>query len=60
MEFSRQEYQSGLPFPTPEDLPDRSIEPTSPMSPVLQADSLSLNHWGSPWALQAYAFVKTN
>ena len=30
MEFSRQEYCSGLPFPTPRDLPDPGIEPTSP------------------------------
>ena len=37
MEFSRQEYWSGLPFPTPGDLPDPGIEPGSP---ALQADSL--------------------
>ena len=37
MEFSRQEYWSGLPFPFPEDLPHPEIEPRSP---VLQADSL--------------------
>ena len=37
MEFSRQEYWSGLPFPSPEDLPDPGIEPESP---ALQADSL--------------------
>ena len=30
MEFSRQEYWSGLPFPPPGDLPDPRIEPTSP------------------------------
>ena len=30
MEFSRQEYWSGLPFPTPGDLPDLGIEPMSP------------------------------
>ena len=30
MEFSRQEYQNGLPFPTPEDLPDPGIEPVCP------------------------------
>ena len=30
MEFSRQEYWSGLPFPLPEDLPDPGIEPVSP------------------------------
>ena len=35
MEFSRQEYWSGLPFPTPRDLPDLGIEPMSPVSPAL-------------------------
>ena len=30
MGFSRQEYWSGLPFPSPEDLPDLGIEPGSP------------------------------
>ena len=37
MEFSRQEYWSALPFPSPGDLPNPGIEPRSP---VLQADSL--------------------
>ena len=37
MEFSRQEYWSGLPFPSPGDLPDPGIEPGSP---TLQAVSL--------------------
>ena len=32
MEFSRQEYWSGLSFPSPEDLPDPGIEPWSPAS----------------------------
>ena len=36
MELSRQEYWTGLPFPSPGDLPDPGIEP---MSPALQADS---------------------
>ena len=36
-EFSRQEYWSGLLFPSPGDLPDPGIEP---MSPALQADPL--------------------
>ena len=40
MGFSRQEYWSGLPFPPPGDLPNPGIEPTSPVSPALQADSL--------------------
>ena len=33
--FFRQEYWSGLSFPTPGDLPDPGIEPTSLMSPAL-------------------------
>ena len=37
MGFLRQEYWSGLPFPSPGDLPDPGIEPGSP---ELQADSL--------------------
>ena len=40
MEFSRQEYWSGLPFPSPGDLPDPWIEPTSP---ALHEDSLPLS-----------------
>ena len=30
MGFSRQEYRSGLPFPSPGDLPDSGIEPVPP------------------------------
>ena len=45
MGFSRQEYWSGLPFPSPGDLPDPGIEPGSP---ALQADSLPTNLWGKP------------
>ena len=37
MEFSRQEYWNGLPFPSPGDLPNPGIEPGSP---TLQGDSL--------------------
>ena len=37
MEFSKQEYLSGLPFPSLGDPPDPGIEP---MSPALQADAL--------------------
>ena len=37
MEFSRQEYWSGLPLPSPGDLPNPGIEPRSP---ALPADSL--------------------
>ena len=35
MEFSRSEYQSGLPGPPPEDLPHPGIEPVLPVSPAL-------------------------
>ena len=37
MGLSKQQYWSGLPFPSPGDLPDPGIEPTSP---ALQVDSL--------------------
>ena len=33
--FSRQEYLSGLPFPTPRDLPEAGIESASPVSPAV-------------------------
>ena len=39
--FFRQEYWSGLPCSSPGDLPDPGIEPACPVSPALQADSLS-------------------
>ena len=38
MGFSRQEYWSGLPFPSPGDLPDPGIEPRFP---ALEADALT-------------------
>ena len=40
MGFSRQEYWSELPCPSPGDLPNPGIEPASPMSLELQVDSL--------------------
>ena len=45
MGFSRQEYWSGLPFPSPGDLPNPGIEP---WSPALQADALSSEPPGKP------------
>ena len=42
MEFSRQEYWSGLPFPSPGDLPNPGIEP------ALQADALPFELLGKP------------
>ena len=43
--FSRQEHLSGLPFPSPGDLPDPGIEPRSP---TLQADALTSEPLGKP------------
>ena len=48
MGFSRQEYWSGLPFPSPGDLPDPGIEFKSPVAPALQADSLPRASPGKP------------
>ena len=45
MGFSRQECWSGLPFPSPGDLPDPGNEPGSP---ALQADTLSSEPLGKP------------
>ena len=45
MGFSRQEYWSGLPFPSPGDLLDPGIEPRSP---ILQADTLTSEPPGKP------------
>ena len=49
MGFSRQEYWSGLPFPSPGDLPNPGIEPGSP---ALQADALSSEPPGKPQTLK--------
>ena len=46
--FSRQEYRSGLPFPSPGDLPDPEVEPRSP---ALQVDSLPSEPPGEPCKL---------
>ena len=48
--FSKQEYWSGLPFSSPEDLPDPGIEPRSP---ALQAGSLPFELQGSPCGFMA-------
>ena len=46
MGFSRQECWSGLPFPSPGDLPEPGIEPGSP---ALQADALPFEPPGKPY-----------
>ena len=56
VEFSRQKYWSGLPFPSPGDFPNPGIEPRSP---ALQADALPTEPPGKPkntWA--AYPFSR--
>ena len=45
MGFSRQEYWSGLPFPSPGDIPNPGFEPRSP---ALQADALQSEPAGKP------------
>ena len=44
MEFSRQEFWNGLPFPTPGDLPDPGIETTSLASPASACRFFTLRH----------------
>ena len=51
--FSSQEYWSGLPFPSPADLPDPGIEPRSP---ALQADSLPTELQGKPEIVHCICF----
>ena len=48
MEFSRQEYWSGLPFPSPGDLPDPRIKPMSPAFPALAGRFFSTTPPGKP------------
>ena len=47
-EFSRQEYWSGLLFPTPGNLPNPGIEPTSPVSSALAGRFFITAHLESP------------
>ena len=60
MGFSRQEYWSWLPFPSPGDLPDPGIKPRSP---ALQADALTseppgISHLTWPW-INSWLFTQT-
>ena len=47
MEFPRQEYWSGLPFPSG-DLPDPGIKLEFPVSPALAGEFFTTEHLGSP------------
>ena len=54
MGFSRQEHWSGLPFPSPGDLPNPRVEPRSP---ALQAISLLYELSGKLWASSRSSFL---
>ena len=64
VEFSTQEYWTGLPFPPPGDLPDPGIKSTSPVSPALQVDFFTTEPPGKPqgcWGTNRLnAFVKVS
>ena len=55
MEFSRQEYWSGLPFPPPRDLHNPVTEPESP---ALQADSLPSELPAKPSELKHIKYIQ--
>ena len=55
MEFSRQEYWSGLLFPSPEDPPDPGIKPTSPVIPGLAGGFFTTS---ATWEA-AYRYIDT-
>ena len=57
MEFSRQAYWNGLPFPSPGDLPDPGIKPGSP---TFQADALLSEPPGKPSAETVPTRLKAN
>ena len=54
--FSRQEYWSGLPFPSPGDLPNPGIDPVSPEASALQVNSLPLSHTSIKHKIKYYRF----
>ena len=54
MGFTRQEYWSGLPWPSPGDLPDPGIEPGSS---ALQPDTLPSEPPGKPWETYRLLFI---
>ena len=56
-EFSRQEYWSGLSFPTPGDLPDRGIEPESLASPALAGRLFTTEPCGKPIDWHSYTQI---
>ena len=61
MEFSRQEYGSGLPFPPPVDLPNPGIKPTSLVSPALAGGFFTTSTTQeAPVSYESTAFLGTS
>ena len=62
MESSRQEYWSGLPFPSPRDLPDPGIEPASLVSPALTVRFFitSTTFWWTPTLMNDFKLNSVN
>ena len=58
MKSSRQEYWSGMPFPTPEDLPNLGIKPMSLAPPALASGFFTTSTTGKPSVLVRVAFSK--
>ena len=60
MEFSRPDYWSGLPLPTPGDLPDSGIEPMSPAAPALAGRFFTTEPPGKPLLLSICILFHTS
>ena len=60
MGFSSQEYWSGLPFPSPEDLPDSAMEPGSPSfcTDALPSEPPGKQSKSCPWVVLEKEIVK--
>ena len=56
MEFSRQEYWGGLPFPTPGDLPDPGTKPETPESTALTGGFFTAEKPGKPNSPHMHVF----
>ena len=59
MEFSRQEYWSGLPFSTPGGLPNPGIQPMSSVSPALSDGFFTISHTHCVIKKEQYTMAKT-
>ena len=57
MEFSRQEYWSELPFPSPGDIPHPGIEPSSLEAPSLTGGILTTEQPGKPIYIILYVYI---